>query len=92
MGVRGQLHAWAFGEDGPHPPGAFTFEANLKGMFFVCPCGCGAEGFLPFRSEGLGRPSWEWNGNRESPTLAPSVRQLNCGWHGWLRSGNWEPC
>lgn len=35
-----------------------------------------------------GRPQWDWNGNRESPTFSPSINcESNCGWHGYLRNG-----
>lgn len=61
------------------------------GMLFTCPCGCGRDGWLPFRPETS--PSWEWDGNREKPTLKPSVLQVGgCRWHGWLRAGVWEEC
>lgn len=34
---------------------------------------------------------WDWNGNREAPTLSPSVLVKTTAkerWHGWLRDGN----
>jgi len=39
-----------------------------------------------------GQPHWQWNGNRESPTLTPSILihaypGWTEGWHGWLREG-----
>jgi hypothetical protein len=75
-------------------PGAFQFEATDKGLFYTCPCGCGAEGYLGFRGQTQPeRPSWEWNGNREHPTLQPSIRKLSgCKWHGFLEGGVWKPC
>jgi len=74
-------------------PGAFQFEANDKGIFYVCPCGCQSLGFLGFRGlEDKERPSWEWDGNREKPTLSPSILRRACGWHGFLRGGAWESC
>lgn len=35
---------------------------------------------------------WSWNGNKEAPTLSPSIfihpyPDWNDGWHGWLRDG-----
>ena len=30
--------------------------------------------------------SWQWNGDREKPTLEPSVNCVGC-WHGWIRNG-----
>lgn len=71
-------------------PGAFAFEAEQKGIFYVCPCGCNSEGFLGFRGL-VDPPSWEFDGNTEKPTLSPSIRRLTgCKWHGFLRNGVWE--
>lgn len=77
-------------------PGGFKFgatpgEAGPCGMHFTCPCGCGRDGWLPFRP--APSPSWQWDGNREKPTLMPSVLQVGgCRWHGYLRAGVWEEC
>jgi hypothetical protein len=75
-------------------PGTFCFEADEKGLFYECPCGCGSQGFLGFRGRTKpSRPSWIWNGNREQPTLTPSIRRLSgCKWHGHLVHGAWTPC
>ncbi|MBI1179092.1 MAG: hypothetical protein GC201_00940 [Alphaproteobacteria bacterium] len=81
------------------PPGAFEFyvtaEHDPAGMVYLCPCGCGRKGALEFRLPGAGRPSWIWDGDRERPTLTPSVHHLIGGkthWHGHLTAGVWEPC
>ena len=71
------------------------FGGPVAGIAFVCPCGCGNESYMPIRGGGgAGGPSWEWDGNREAPTLTPSVFNsgMPCQWHGWLRAGVWEPC
>lgn len=74
-------------------PGAYEIRQAGKstGMAFVCPCGCGQEDYIPLdpgRSE-----SWEWDGNREKPTLSPSLQRMGgCGWHGFLRAGVFEEC
>lgn len=76
-------------------PGSIAFDGvnGERKLWFVCPCGCGdfaritvAIGAKP------PSPSWQWNGSETEPTLHPSVHQLNCGWHGWLRDGYWESC
>lgn len=36
-------------------------------------------------------PCWDWDGNRESPTVSPSIRVWDGKgdqWHGYLRQGN----
>ena len=62
-------------------------------MFYLCPCRCGRRGALGFRP--APSPSWQWDGDREKPTLSPSVHHILDGkthWHGWLRTGVWESC
>lgn len=69
------------------PDGAFELSGNpVAGLWYVCPCGCGTHGFLPIRP--AQSPSWEFDGNRESPTLSPSVHHVG-HWHGWLKNGMW---
>lgn len=74
-------------------PGAFKFFASdgtgPSGLNYVCPCGCGAIAPLYFKPEPS--PSWDWNGNRDKPTLSPSVHHVG-HWHGYLKSGVWESC
>lgn len=74
-------------------PGAFEFykagERFPAGMIYSCPCGCGVQGALAFRPHES--PSWEWDGNREKPTLTPSVHHVG-HWHGWLTGGVWISC
>ena len=38
-----------------------------------------------------GNAHWNWDGNRDRPTLTPSV---NCGrcWHGYIRNGRTVDC
>jgi hypothetical protein len=85
-------------------PGSFNFtcmvdhevgKEKTSGMHFCCPCGCGNMSYMAFtcrpEKAKAGGPEWEWNGDRENPTLTPSVHQtgLPCKWHGWLRDGYW---
>ena len=65
---------------------AGAVEIRETGLAFRCPCGCERESWLPFRPEAS--PSWEWDGNREAPTLSPSVHNVG-HWHGFLKSGWW---
>ena len=64
-------------------------------LMFVCP-GCvagGPEGYeglhiLPVNAGEIGKPSWEWDGNLEAPTLSPSI--LSTGYvrcHSFLKAG-----
>lgn len=71
-------------------PGSFEFfkttDREVAGLIYVCPCGCGNLGSLNFRPHPS--PSWEWDGNKEAPTLSPSVNHID-HWHGYLRAGVW---
>lgn len=86
------------------PPGAFEFysrgDEESAGILFMCPCGCGQMHAIGFgKSE---RPSWGWNGEREKPTVTPSVliyqmekgtgKRIGEHWHGWLTDGVWRSC
>ncbi|WP_295205873.1 DUF6527 family protein [uncultured Brevundimonas sp.] len=62
------------------------------GLAFICPCGCGREGYLPTDVTTQG-PRWDWNGDRERPTVRPSVQFVGgCKWHGFLTNGEWRAC
>ncbi|MBS3915584.1 MAG: hypothetical protein KG003_13905 [Bacteroidetes bacterium] len=37
------------------------------------------------------RPVWEFNGDFEKPTLSPSFQCTDCGFHGYVRDGKWDP-
>lgn len=74
------------------PPGAIKYtaeEGEITGFNFCCPCGCGGMGGVSFKPP----HGWTWDGNREAPTVNPSVyfsRGEPGEWHGYLRAGVWE--
>ena len=40
-------------------------------------------------------PYWDWDGNEDQPTLAPSIgcgMPRNSDWHGYLKAGRLEAC
>ena len=89
--------------DGPIPAGVFEFCSDNNGpnagILFGCPCGCGEMHVVQFRADH--RPMWNWNGDREAPTLTPSIaiRQMDGAgnvigdhWHGFLTNGEWRSC
>lgn len=70
---------------------------TIAGIAFVCPGGCGSTGFCyvenPERIVDK-VPRWTWNGDREKPTLNPSIlatKPPGCGWHGYLTDGVFTP-
>ena len=89
-------------------PGAFgyyvhaaTGDSVMRGLIYVCPCGCGVLHALPFHpltadDKRHGRAGWRFDGHRERPTLSPSILSHEGGtkdgpthWHGYLRKGFW---
>lgn len=86
----------AFAAD--HLPGAFSYftpeqaaaYGTPDGLFFTCPCGCRRTGAVT-----LGVKGWSWNGDRDKPTVTPSVYFApgEVGeWHGYLTDGRWVGC
>lgn len=100
----------------PGVPGSFIwtglhgFPGGPYGINFRCPCGCDSiygasfdnhpEAWL---SQGGKQGRWHWDGDREKPTLTPSlglykhVPEQRVGpdgyhWHGFLRAGVFEEC
>lgn len=80
------------------PAGAFTLTVDstgrLSSMIYSCPCGCGNQGCLRFRpldpaDPATNKASWEFNGDKDAPTLSPSVHHVG-HWHGWLQQGFWK--
>ncbi len=95
--------------DGKLPAGVFSYfkaygapdDASDKGLLFGCPCGCGEMNSVDFRFADGHRPSWNWDGNREAPTLTPSIliyqmnergEKIGEHWHGFLTAGQWRSC
>lgn len=70
------------------------------GMAFDCPCGGDCPRiYISFANpidggETLHAPGWRRTGERfDVITIEPSIIRLdNCGWHGWIRSGEVTTC
>jgi len=89
------------GFDDLKEPGDFILTSRIgieadTGLLFVCPCGCGEFGGVSFdvpEADGLSGPKWTWNGDRDRPTIASSIRRVGgCGWHGFLNDGVFRSC
>lgn len=79
-------------EEAPAPAAAFWGWIKFR-----CPCGCRSYSRLPIGlnvkpprgvDPGGVAATWQWDGNREAPTLHPSIHHVD-HWHGWLRAGVW---
>lgn len=72
-------------------PGSFSYytiygSAEIAGLNFVCPCGCNAVLGVNFKT-------WQWNGNKEKPTITPSILHMNdCKYHGFLTNSIFTSC
>lgn len=70
-------------------------SGEVWGLAYICPCGCGDPGWLPFvrRFQPHDNHTWEWDGNRDLPTLQPSIRRTaGCHFHGYLQGAVWSAC
>lgn len=72
--------------------GTARWDSNHSHLHFICPCGvCGSYVVLPVTP--VSPKGWDWNGNKERPTLRPSIRRMDkCNWHGYLTEGVFEGC
>jgi len=81
-------------------PGHIQFNETKNGLqvLFGCPCGCGDMRCVDIYQNGEKppSPSWLWDGNKENPTLSPSLLLYKDNhqehWHGYLRNGVFEEC
>lgn len=70
-------------------PGNWAFTEGGHVILIVMPDGklCG----LPLSSEASNRlhdgSHWNWDGNREAPTITPSILDVVTGWHGYMTAG-----
>lgn len=76
-------------------PGDIEFVEDRKGVLhsiIACCPRCAIPCVLPIRTNPP--HGWSWNGSKESPTLQPSIHHNNgsCGWHGYLKDGEFVPC
>jgi hypothetical protein len=90
---------------GDVPPGLFQFCDSYGGdkdvaLMFGCPCGCGEVSVVHLKPMD-DHPVWTWDGDREHPTLTPSIliHQLDDKgnkngehWHGFLTGGQFRSC
>jgi hypothetical protein len=89
------------------PPGAFFIisvvnndNQRYRHMWVKLPSGgVSALPLAPIQGQSITVPSiapecmWQFDGNEEKPTLAPSVWQKgDKGWHGFIRAGRMESC
>jgi len=71
-------------------PGDYCVNPAGDHILCNCPCGCGSMMNLPIMTGEKHEHNWQWDGNRERPTLHPSIRDLSgCRFHGHLQGGVW---
>jgi Family of unknown function (DUF6527) len=68
-------------------------DGEIHSLLFVCPCGCKKVRTVPVKMQPNPAHAWWWDGQKESPTLKPSIQIVGeCQWHGWLTAGEWRQC
>ena len=74
--------------------GAYRFSGNDTAIWIWMPGPLDKEGNSTVKSARFSLipgdgPSWDWNKNRDKPTLTPSLH-LPGVWHGYLTNGEFE--
>ncbi len=70
-------------------PGDFYFTDGERTYFH---CRLSEDDFIsiPVNATGVS-PCWQWDGNRERPTIAPSIHLIG-HWHGFVQDGQIKSC
>ncbi|MBP0022199.1 MAG: hypothetical protein J7647_32165 [Cyanobacteria bacterium SBLK] len=77
-------------EDSESPPPGSVCDLG-DGLLYCCP-GCGEKSYLNTSDPQL-PPYWARSGDLQNLTLSPSIyHKHGCGWHGWLRNGEFVGC
>jgi Family of unknown function (DUF6527) len=100
LDANGRVGDWCFMETTETPSRLILFfrypvnDENWKEYYRELPelnrgdvCSCPLTGDI--------HPMWQWDGNREAPTLSPSILVMGgkdrpARWHGYLRAGKLE--
>ena len=75
-------------------PGCYQFvyrADEISGIAVNCP-GCGQSSFIPFgEDKEIGEPGWNLI-SKEPISVSPSIHHdiKSCGWHGWLKNGEFS--
>jgi hypothetical protein len=92
-------HHLPFDFDGEFQPGDFEFHAvtqdGVTGEYLLYGCPLQKRSMCGVPLKPLANPpyntGWTFDGNRDAPTLSPSVNCVGgCKWHGWIRAGTWS--
>ena len=70
-------------------PGEWQFVGDYTAIWVHVPHTDAMKGLvrLPISLTGSAVPPvWQWDGNKEAPTLSPSINVIGV-WHGWLKNG-----
>jgi hypothetical protein len=78
---------------------AFSPEEEPPAIWIRTPDGSpsGTMSRLPITPIDSVLDAWAWDGNRDAPTISPSIHRLpvvgfKAGWHGFMRAGRLESC
>jgi hypothetical protein len=76
-------------ENGQVGDWCFTNEDSFLWLRYPDGSECGDLVHLPISRDPQATRGWFWNGDREAPTLEPSINVIG-KWHGFLRAGKLE--
>jgi len=70
------------------PPGMARWCDDFTRLEFMCPCG--NDHLAGVRFQPAFQQGWKWDGDKEKPTVTPSILINPCGWHGYLTKGQFK--
>lgn len=85
----GKLHETRESFENSAEVGDWAFSSDNVHIFIETPTGTAILQIDPTAYPEHKRACWQWDGNREAPTLTPSIllHSKPKEWHGWLRDG-----
>lgn len=70
----------------------FTFSQDFDEIALPCRGGRFKNCVVRITTGQAAHPVWHWDGNKDEPTLTPSIGcDQRCGWHGHLTKGEILP-
>lgn len=67
-------------------PGDFSWNEDFTVIYVCLPCDKHMDAIHVQRGGPGGSRVWGWDGNKDKPTLTPSIHYLG-HWHGYLNAG-----
>lgn len=68
-------------------PHVFEYDERRRGLEWTCPANAANRCMVAFKTWPIREPRWNWDGNREKPSVQPSIHCMICGFHATCLKG-----